>query len=1266
MTLIRRLMVGLIVVALFSFSAQLFTIKEASALTFTVTNTNSTGPGSFVQAVLDANASAGDDTIAFDIPGPGPHIISMTSVLSITDTLTIDATGTGGSVCATNETPASWNVQLDFNLGVNARLHFETGSDNSLVRGLSLVDNADTPAFIYSDNVGFECNAFQLNPDGTEVSTGSGYVYFNPTASGYVGGPDVSNRNYFFVISGVLIDGDGGVNVENNYFGLSLDGSSSSNIVNTSPHVNLRNGGTNVIVEDNVFGGGYQAIGGFNLTGDVNLTARGNKIGTTSSGLTGLGLTSTGIYLHGSLGNIAIGGPTVDDRNVIASNSGHGISVIGESGTRDFTIENNYIGVLADGTGDGNGSNGIEVTSSNLTVVDNVISDNGGTGIVGYGPNATVQGNKIGTDPTGATGLANSQGGVHLYHGASNTNWTVGGSIDTGNLIVNNGDGPGVRIYPSNGYESTVDISYNTLTGNNGNITLDNGNAQNISGSITNNVIDESRAHGILAYSIGELMIQENTISNSDLAAISLIGGDHTIQDNTISDSTTYGISYAADSTASVIDGNDISNSVLDGIYLTGGIDGDVLNNTVTNSTLVGMRIHGANVKVAGNTVTESGEDGIILASSSQFDVHDNIVTDNVNNGIETENGSTGPIYNNIIHSNGNFNLDIGNDGVNSNDNGDLNDPLNHPLIRGLNVNGGNTTVIFTLDGRAGDYRFDICNNPSGNPSGGACEVFLATQTFNDVSSGNNQFEIVVSGTGFDPELLSIQSVRREGGVNVQSSEYGGYQQYGVDLQVNYIQAGSTFGNITHVGPGDEFGVPGGVKPYSMMVQFCHVNGETVTSFSVSTSTVRFLISDLVLFEDYSSVTNLGSIDDEGLWQGEMQSGDCIVMLVIGEVTGAAGTDISLTFDVEMQTLAGGISGEELDPSNNTGTITLPITDQPDIVMESRLLTEGEIVPGTEVEYELQITNLGPGSSNAGFLMLAFLLPDGAVFNGVGDPVPGDGVGLMDGTMFGLDPSGCTEPVIASSVAPGLAAYDGQLVRCVISVPTPAEPGFSARLNLEMTAGSGFVSGSTRAIAVVIAFDESESISFINLFSAGQDGFVLGLNNIAWLTYDADPLTVTINRCSGISAVVLINDACFTITFNKEIYAPSFTVDDLVLEGGGTIYSFVQNSSTQWTVRLTGMTPGGQVRLLLGPASVIDYSAITNGSQVLGENVVRFGTTDSSSGEGSSEGSLEGTSNQLPATGFGTDIITPILMLALGLMLTRRFRPRTNQVTNSP
>ena len=55
--------------------------SPVQAATFTVTNTSDGGPGSLHQAILDANANAGTDTIEFNIPGAGPHKIQPASAL---------------------------------------------------------------------------------------------------------------------------------------------------------------------------------------------------------------------------------------------------------------------------------------------------------------------------------------------------------------------------------------------------------------------------------------------------------------------------------------------------------------------------------------------------------------------------------------------------------------------------------------------------------------------------------------------------------------------------------------------------------------------------------------------------------------------------------------------------------------------------------------------------------------------------------------------------------------------------------------------------------------------------------------------------------------------------------------------------------------------------------------------------------------------------------------------------------------------------------
>ena len=69
-----------------------------AANTYTVTSTADSGAGTLRQAILDANANPGADTIAFNITGSGVHTIAPTSDLPyITDAVTIDGYTQAGS-----------------------------------------------------------------------------------------------------------------------------------------------------------------------------------------------------------------------------------------------------------------------------------------------------------------------------------------------------------------------------------------------------------------------------------------------------------------------------------------------------------------------------------------------------------------------------------------------------------------------------------------------------------------------------------------------------------------------------------------------------------------------------------------------------------------------------------------------------------------------------------------------------------------------------------------------------------------------------------------------------------------------------------------------------------------------------------------------------------------------------------------------------------------------------------------------------------------
>src|SRR5262249_10565383 len=65
--------------------------------TFVVTTTLDGGPGWLRQALLDANATQGVDTIVFAVPGLGPHVITpLVPMPEITDPLIIDGFSQAG------------------------------------------------------------------------------------------------------------------------------------------------------------------------------------------------------------------------------------------------------------------------------------------------------------------------------------------------------------------------------------------------------------------------------------------------------------------------------------------------------------------------------------------------------------------------------------------------------------------------------------------------------------------------------------------------------------------------------------------------------------------------------------------------------------------------------------------------------------------------------------------------------------------------------------------------------------------------------------------------------------------------------------------------------------------------------------------------------------------------------------------------------------------------------------------------------------------
>ena len=260
--------------------------------TYTVTNTNDSGAGSLRQAIIDANANLGADTIEFNIAGGGTQVINLSSALDqITEQVTIDGTTQAGWAAG-----SFLPIVLDGNSGAFDGLNFSATVDGSEVRGLVIRDFGDAAIEIWddADNITIAGNWIgQFNSDGSDAGDGEQNWLGVRTrgANVVVGGSTDADRN---VISG-------------NDYGVIVRGTSSGAVVS------------------------------------------GNYIGTNIVGDAVLGDSLYGVFMQDTATGSTIGGATSAHGNVIVGATVHSIMVTGES-VDGNTFQHNFVGVSADGT----------------------------------------------------------------------------------------------------------------------------------------------------------------------------------------------------------------------------------------------------------------------------------------------------------------------------------------------------------------------------------------------------------------------------------------------------------------------------------------------------------------------------------------------------------------------------------------------------------------------------------------------------------------------------------------------------------------------------------------------------------------------------------------------------------------------------------------------------------------------------------------------------------------------------------------------------
>lgn len=413
----------------------LFVFFSVSALlsysaTFTVTNTNDSGPGSLRQAILDANLNPGDDDIVFNIGGGGPFVITPLSALpSIDEIVSINGYTQPG---ATQGSMATRVIQIAI---------------------------AGTAA-------GGGANGLTLNADGIEIA-GLVINSFGQSGINVLNGVD----GIFIWGNFIGTDNTGLLDLGNGNHGINMGdlgpGGTDGAIIGTNSD------GVGDTDEGNLISGnGQDGIIGWELTNSV---ISGNFIGSNRFGIgTTLGNGRNGILLavNSSFNRIGSDGDGVNDiqeLNGVIMNVGRGIYLAANS--NDNIVAGNIIGINTTGAAAGNLTHGLEIlnSSNNRIGVDasdanpaaqsNVISSNGGNGILitaqpffGLDFNSSdnvIAGNYIGTTPTNVS-RGNANSGIVLS--------AVSPLFTLNNVIGSNNDGVGDNI------EGNV-IAYNSIIG---------------------------------------------------------------------------------------------------------------------------------------------------------------------------------------------------------------------------------------------------------------------------------------------------------------------------------------------------------------------------------------------------------------------------------------------------------------------------------------------------------------------------------------------------------------------------------------------------------------------------------------------------------------------------------------------------------------------------------------------------------------------------------------------------------------------------------
>lgn len=744
---------------------------------FEVTNTLDAGDGSLRQALLDANATAEPDTIAFNLSATDPgHFyyqddLHTGRVNANLESILPTATATDAALAdADPDWPHSWwsirplTDLPDITSPVTIDGFTQAGSVTN-----SLAEGNDAVLRVELDGSGGAARGITIRADGSLVR---GLVI---------------NR---FTESGIQMLASGGT-VAGNFIGAEVSGTTRHPGIQSQQGVFLGAGASGNTVggitpeERNVISGN---IVGMEIRGAsaTNNSVQGNFIGAAANGIRTIGNSHNGVLLSDGASFNTIGGTAAGARNIISANGQAGISISG-NGTDAATgnvIQGNYIGLDVTGLARmGNAERGIKIFGNargNLiggttagarnVIADNGNSDFGGLGIELAGANTTenvVQGNYLGTN---FTGLGLFQFNFNRFHGIrigeqAHDNQIGGSSSGEGNLISGHGTaisisgGAQFNVVQGNlmGTDATgtaplsnlgsavilfgVGTDHNLIGGTvpgAGNVISGNGNpnftsltagAISISGGAQFNVVQGNRV-GTDATGTAPI---PNTGSGVSVAGAgtdnNLIGGTAPGAGNLISGNNA-GISISGGAKSNAVQGNRIGTDATGTAALPNAGSGVNIVGVGTSNNQIGGTVPGA-----GNVIAHNGLFGVRIKDANLGNhILGNSIFDNGILGIALVTGSLegAPTPNDL--------------GPPPDSDSGPNDLQNYPVLAASVPGDVDTTVIGALDSTPNTlFRLEFFANPSADQTGfGEGQFFLGARDVTTDGNGHVDFNFVL------------------------------------------------------------------------------------------------------------------------------------------------------------------------------------------------------------------------------------------------------------------------------------------------------------------------------------------------------------------------------------------------------------------------------------------------------------------------------------------------------------------------------------------